>query len=180
MSYKPLPESDNGTFSEPCPIYKPGLSARLGDKIDESLRKWKLRHQSRAPELSISVNLSTTRPERTDEFRNIQRPWTREIKRLLKRLPRDQYEKFMIHRAHGYHCMLYPSNSPKKYWRAYEIGRLERLWEDSTNQKGPANVVNEQINTHLQHIAEYFDTEIDEHGNFKALSSDQTSSFKDW
>ncbi|KAK6355782.1 hypothetical protein TWF718_000164 [Orbilia javanica] len=183
MSERYLPESENGNPFEACPSNRnsPGFTTRLENKVSERIRKWKCRHQERAPELAIQVNLSTTRPERTDEGRNIQRPWTREIKRLLKRLPASHYEMFMIHRAHGYHGMLYPENSNRRYWRAYEIGRLERLWEDSSNdQQNPADSASGQINAHLQRIAEYFNTEVDEHGNFKALSSDQTSSFKEW
>ncbi|KAK6500349.1 hypothetical protein TWF481_010693 [Arthrobotrys musiformis] len=173
--------SDESTLFEACSSKHPSLAARVEDKVSERIRKWKTRHQEKAPELAIQVNLSATRPERTDERRNLQRPWTREIMRLVKKLSRGEYESFMIHRAHGYHGMLYPENSDRQYWRAYEIGRLERLWEDSdpANQQIPAEATG-QINDHLQQIAEYFGTEVDKDGNFKALSSDQTSSYKDW
>ncbi|KAK6530756.1 hypothetical protein TWF281_007594 [Arthrobotrys megalospora] len=180
MSDQPLLGSDKDTLSEAAsPSNGPGFAARFGDKVSGKIRRWKLRHQERAPELAIDVNLSTSRPERTGENRNDQRPWTREIRRLLRRLPDCYYELFMIHRAHGYHGMPYPDNSKQKYRRAYEIGRLEREWEDSLEHRpSPDDTATRQINIHLHRIADYFDTEVDEDGNFKALSSDQTSSFK--
>ncbi|EPS39429.1 hypothetical protein H072_6757 [Dactylellina haptotyla CBS 200.50] len=175
--YQPLLQGESSNQQRATPSGNSNLAARIVERVQQRLRRYRLIRQQRAAGLSINVNLAASRPESLSPDRNIQRPWTREIRRLLRRLHENDYEQFMVHRAYGYHGMPCPNDTEERFRRAHEIGRLERRWEDSASLIPSANTEDARvIGLGIDGIAELFDTS----ENINAPSSDATSSYKAW
>ncbi|KAK6359032.1 hypothetical protein TWF696_000203 [Orbilia brochopaga] len=152
------------------------ILSRLSERIRRKIRQYHLTRQERAEGPSIFVDLATSRPEAVGPERNSNRPWTREIRRLLNRLREEEYQQFMIHRARGYHGMACPQAISERYERAYDIGKLERRWEEANGriQDGAPDGYSEFGNRELRNMADFFQTS----ENFDAPSSDGVSPHK--
>ncbi|KAJ6257321.1 hypothetical protein Dda_8210 [Drechslerella dactyloides] len=157
---------------------KISVLTRIADRIRRKIQRYQSIRRERAegPSILVDLIMETSRPEAVGANRNPNRPWTREIRRLLKRLRAEEYQQFMIHRAHGYHGMVCPQPTSERYERAYEIGKLERRWEDASAQIEARTSIGDEIfgSVELRNMADFFQTSQD----FDAPSSDEASSYK--
>ncbi|KAF3940380.1 hypothetical protein ABW19_dt0202815 [Dactylella cylindrospora] len=158
-------------------------SFHLGLWIVRAIRRriynFRLTRNMRLEGPDIQVDLSISRPEPEGASRHAERPWVREIQRALNRIGEKDYRHFMVHRAYGYHGMVFPTDSQEDYRHAYEVGKLERQWEDSMAVESGAGIldgtadVGKRGREELMNLAKVFGTTED----FDASSSDDASEY---